>query len=231
MSEAKYLNFPIKLINGLFTDKDETMTNILYCGLYSHSLKLDLGETDFDNFLSSVKFYNVSMSGTQTDIKRKFKIGQDLYNSYGTSPMVGMNMPIFWDFYKNDKSDFEIACLAAFLGIKSILGVKPYCKITNAYLWARMNGISKAVEDVSMLSESIQKYANEYQTVKIKNELRENWGLVTYSRFTRGFYVSYTLDLEALIFEAEKKRKSTKDKQYKQNEKETLLKVLARLNK
>lgn len=231
MSEKKYLNVPIQLLNGLFSNKDEAMTNILYCGLYAHSLKLDLGETDFDDFLSSVKFYNVSMGGTQTDKKRKFKAGETLYNSYESSPKVGLNMDIFWDFYKNDKSDFEIACLAAFLAIKSILGTKPYCKITNAYLWARMNGISKAIEDVSMLSESIQKYANEYQTVKIKNELRENWGLVTYSRFTRGFYVSFTLDLEALIFEAEKKRKSTKEKQYKQNEKETLLKVMARLNK
>jgi len=232
MSDAKYLNFPIQLISKLFTNKDETMTNILYCGLYSHSLKLDLGEDDFDNFLSSVKFYNVAMGGNNYDKKQKFKTGETLYNSIDTSsPKVGMNMNIFWDYYKNEKTDFDLACLAAFLAIKSILGSKPYCKMNNAYLWARMSGNSSSMKDYNELSEPILKYANEYQTVKIKNELRDSWGLNTYSRYTRGFYVSFTLELDALIFEAEKKRKSTKEKQYKQLEKDAVLKAMARLNK
>lgn len=232
MNDVKYLNFPIQLISGLFTNKEETLTNILYCGLYSHSLKLDLGEDEFDNFLSSVKFYNVSMSGSNYDKKNKFQTGMKIYNSIGaTSPKVGLNMAVFWDFYKNEKSEYELACLAAFLAIKSILGSKPYCKMNNAYLWARMNGNSTSMKDISELSEHILKYTNEYQTVKIKNELRDSWGLNAYSRYTRGFYVSFTLELDALIFEAEKKRKSTKEKQYKQLEKEALLKAMARLNK
>lgn len=99
MSETKYLNFPIQLISGLFTNKDEALTNILYCGLYSHSLKLDLGEEEIDNFLSSVKFYNVSMGGSYFDKKHKFNTGKKIFNSIPTSsPKVGMNMNIFWDY-------------------------------------------------------------------------------------------------------------------------------------
>jgi len=82
---------------------------------------------------------------------------------------------------------------------------------------------------VDKLPSIIQKYANEYQTVKIKNELR-SWGLVTYSRYTRGFYVSFILDLNALVIAAEGKRKSTKEKQYKQHEKEVVKAVLMSLN-
>lgn len=231
MSETKYLNFPIQLISGLFKNKEETLNNILYCGLYSHSLKLDLGEDEIDNFLSSVKFYNVLMYGSYADKKQKFKTGQNLYLRIPTSsPKVGLNMDVFWDYYKNDKTDFEIACLAAFLAIKSILGSKPYCKVTNVYLWARMNGNSTSMKDYSELSEPILKYANEYQTVKIKNVLRDSWGLNTYSRYTRGFFVSFTLDLDVLVFEAEKKRKSIKEKQYKQLENEAVLKAMQKLN-
>ena len=64
---------------------------------------------------------------------------------------------------------------------------------------------------------------------KIKTELRDNWNLITYSRYTRGFYVSFKLDLEQLVYEAEKRRKSTKEKQAQLAEKLALEKALSRL--
>ncbi|MDP2888953.1 MAG: hypothetical protein Q8P34_08305, partial [Bacteroidota bacterium] len=103
-------------------------------------------------------------------------------------------------------------------------------KTNNLYLWARMSGNSKSIKDISELSEAVKKYANEYQTVKLKTALRDSWGLVTYSRYTRGFYVSFTLDLPALVMEAEKRRKSTKEKQYRQHEKEVVRAVLQSIN-
>jgi len=235
MTEPKYFNFPVTLLKELFEDKDKVLNDILYFALYSHSLKMDAEElynnSELIKFKSAAKFYNVDLNGSDQTSKNKLKQGKALFDSLpADSPKVGLNISIFWDYYKNDKDEFDIACLSAFLALKSILGTKPYCKTDNAYLWARMSGNSKAMKDVSELSDGVKKYANNYQTVKIKTALREGWKLVTYSRYTRGFYVSFTLDLPALIMEAEKRRKSTKEMQYKQQEKEIVSQVLKQLN-
>lgn len=95
-----------------------------------------------------------------------------------------------------------------------------------------MSGKSKSVNDWKELPEHIYKYCNEYQTSKkIIPALREAWGLVYYSRYTRGFYVSFTLTLDQLVYEAEKRRKTVKDKQRKEQEKEAVKKAMERLNK
>jgi len=142
--------------------------------------------------------------------------------------MSGINSKIIYDYRTNFKTDFDKVCLLAFLAIKSIIANKAYCKIDNNFLWSRMDGNSKSV-DVSELSEEVKVYANRYQIDKIKKELIFNWYLVYYSRHTRGFYVSFKLDLEELVFEAEKKRKAVKEKQQKQAQNEALKKALERL--
>jgi len=230
MSDVKYFNFPIQLLSDLFKDKMKTLNDISEYALYAHSLKLELGQSSYDNFLSAAHFYNVVLGGDDAYKRRQFKLVKDLYKSIPKSaPKVGLNITIFWDFYKNEKSEFDLACLAAFLAIRSILGDKPYCKITNAFFWARMCGYPNKINDVSELSTAVAKYANEYQTKKIKKTLSESWFLVTYSRYTRGFYVSFLLDMNALVYEAEKRRKSTKDKQRKEKEKVALEKARLRL--
>lgn len=230
MSDTKYFNFPVQILKGIFEDKQKVLQSLLFYALYSHSLKLEednyYNNSEFNKFLASAKWFNVTGLG-----QAHFTTAKKLYNSIpANSPKTGLNISIFWDYFKNDKTDFDIACLTAFLAIKSILGTKPYCKTDNAYLWARMSGNSTAMKEYSELSGMVRRYANEYQTVKIKNALREGWGLVTYSRYTRGFFVSFTLDLKALITQAETRRKSTKETQYKQYEKDTLKAVLQSLN-
>lgn len=231
MSDTKYFNFPVQILKGIFEDKQKVLDGLLYYALYAHSLKLDgdnyyNNNPEFSKFLASAKWYNV----TGLD-NAKFTTAKKLYNSIpANSPKTGLNKDIFWDFYQNEKSDFDIACLSAFLAIRSILGTKPYCLTTNAYLWARMSGNNKSMKEYSELSGRVRHYAKEYQTVKIKKALREGWGLVTYSRYTRGFFVSFTLDLKALITEAETRRKSIKEKQYRQIEKDTVKQVLQSLN-
>jgi hypothetical protein len=88
----------------------------------------------------------------------------------------------------------------------------------NKYWLSRMDGNPKTIKDFSELSPEIEKFSSEYQTKKIKRALRNGWGLVTYSRYCRGFYVSFKIPLMELILEAEKRRISTKEKQYKAHE-------------
>lgn len=225
MNNEKYLNFPIQLLTGFITDTRKTLDNIVSYSVYENALKLEHG-TELQKIKDSAEFYQMKLGSD----KHSLDNGKLLYNSVpNNSPKVGLNLSIWWDFYKNEKTEFDKVCLLGFLAIKSILGNKSYCKVTNLYLWARMDGKTNTIEEVSELSNEIRKYANRYQTENIKNELILNWHLIYYSRYTRGFYVSLKMSLEDLIFEAEKKRKSIKDKQQKQLQNEALKKVLERL--
>lgn len=224
MNNPKYFNFPIALIKNFLSDSQSCLVNICYYGLYQHSTNLELGD-DLDMFKSSASFFNVTLPNNET----AFAIGQELYEDYVNTPKCGLNLDVFWDFYKNEKSEFEKISLLGFLAIKSILGKKTYCKIDNKFWLSRMSGEAKSLE-ISTIDLKVQKYNTEYQTKKIKTELKHNWGLKTYSRYTRGFYVSFKLELEDLIFEVEKKRKSIKDKKSKIEEKAMLERVLFKLN-
>lgn len=221
-NDEKYFNFPIQLLNGLMIDTKKVLNNICDFAIYENSLKLEY-DTDLEKMKTSASFYKLNLNNVSNSLKN----GKILYNNIPeNSPKVGLSISIFWDFYKNDKTEFDKICLLAFLGIKSILGIKPYCKMDNKYWLSRMDGKPKKINDYLDLSVEVRKFANEYQTAKIKKALRNNWGLVTYSRYCRGFYVSFKITLKQLVLEAEKRRISTKEKQYKEKEKETLKEVL-----
>ncbi len=220
-SNERYFNFPIQLLEGFMTEPREILNNICDYAIYAHSLKLEYGN-EKERMKSSASYFKVVLNNKDTELENG-KYWMRIIPS--NSPMVGMKLDIYWDYYKNDKTDFEKVCLLGFLAIKSILQKKPYCKITNKYWLSRMDGNPKQCK-IEELSEPIQKYANEYQTKKIKTELRDNWKLRTYSRYTRGFYISFNLSLDKLVLEAEKRRKSTKEKQYKLKEKAALKKAL-----
>jgi len=225
MANEQYMNFPISLLCGFMTDHQTSLSDMLLYHLYTSSLLLEHG-CDIDQFKAACEFYGVDV----TDNKQSMLKGKAIYEKHHTgTPKAGLNFPKYWEFRSDYKTDFEKVCLLAFLALKSILGKKPYMKVTNDFLLARMDGKSKACNKES-LSPEILKYATEHQTKKIKNALVLNgWGLVTYSRHTRGFYISFKLTLEDLIFEAEKKRESSKVKQLKIDTENARAKAMARL--
>ena len=224
--DIKYFNFPIQLLGGFMDDSRTVLDNICDYAIYVHSLKLSEG-TDEERMKSACSYFGITVHA----LNKSRSIGKMLFDSIDSnSPKVGINLSIWWDYYKHDKEPFEKACLLAFLALKSIIQNKPYCKLDNRFLWARMDGFRSSIDDVLHLSESILPYANEYQVRKIKNALRDGWGLVTYSRYTRGFYISFTLTLEQIVYEAEKRRKSTKEKQNRAAEKAAIEKAINQLN-
>ena len=223
-TDEKYFNVPIQLFRGFMDDSLNCLNNVFDYAIYEHSLKLN--GVQIERFRAACKWYGV----TPGNENESFRNGREkVLNADKKSPKVGISKTIWFDFYKNDKSDFDKICLLGYLAIKSILQNKAYCKIDNKFWLSRMDGNAKSINDFFELSETLKPYANEYQTVKIKTELRNNWGLTTYSRHTRGFYVSFDLTIEQLVFEAEKRRKSTIDKQHKDREKEAIKAALKRL--
>lgn len=226
LSTSRYINFPIQLLQGFLRNPAECLNNILLYGLYAFTEKVEFRDR-MKNIQAAMRYYRVD------DMNPKYVLqkGETLYlRLHRDTPKAGIEINVFWDFVRNPKTEFEKVCLLGFLAFKSILQDKSYCKITNKFWLSRMDGKAKCVKEISELSPEIRRFHNEYQTKKIKSELRDSWGLKTYSRYTRGFYVSFKLTLEELITVAENRRKTRKEKLYKEHEKEILKRVLEKLN-
>jgi len=211
--KGEYLNIPVQLLQGAFKDIRETMSNIMDYAGYVHASKLHGDQTK--KMIDAGNYFGI----TWGNAIRCYKNGETLYNSLPkNSPMTGINKDVLFDFYKNYKTPDEIAVLLAFLAIKSIIGVKPYSKVTNVYLLSRMAG-NASIEE---LPEPLVQYATRRKMDKIKSELQLNWNVNIYSTHTRGWYVSIDnrFEMNKLALEAEKRRKSTTVKQLKQRKDE-----------
>jgi len=221
----KYFNLPIQLLSGFMQDSFKILNDIFdYC-LYVKAQKLEGSETK--RFQDAGTYFGAKIG----NVRKTAENGQRLFDSIpANSPMTGMSLNIFWDFYKNYKTDFEKVCLLGYLGLKSIIQNKPYCCIGNAFWLARMDGKVISVKDFGELSDEIRKYANEYQTVKIKRALRDSWNLKFYSYHLKGCYYSFTLPQDELVFQAEKTRKKNKEIAAKKLDYLARQKALARLN-
>ena len=222
MEEKKYFNFPISLLNGFLSNDRIVLDNIFDYALFSKTLEYETG-TMLEKMKKAEKFFGVK-SG---NISNTYSNGQELYESIPhRTPKVGINKEIYFDYLKNEKDDFQKICLLSFLAIKSILQNKPYCKIDNKFWISRMDGKEKSE---NFFSKELRCYTNRYQLTKIKNTL-EDWGLKHYGRYCRGFYVSFNLSYDELVYHAEKRRISTKEKARKEAEKLAIKRAYERIN-
>ncbi|WP_150452563.1 hypothetical protein [Arenibacter lacus] len=225
--EERYFNFPIQLLEGFMQDSHTVLNNIFDYAIYTHTLRYTHDNEINVQVSSACKFFGV----TAGNAIKSYHNGEMLYSSIEpNSPMVGINKDMFFDYYKDDKNEFHKVCLLGFLALRSIIQDKRYIKITNNYLWARMDGKAKSIKSIDELSAEIRKYANNYQTRKIKEALSNDWYLRTYSYYTRGFYVSFKLSMEELVLIAETNRASYKNKKRKQEEKEAREKAIKQLS-
>lgn len=225
-SDLRYFNVPVQLLEGFLIDKTKVLENILDYAVYEKALSLPT-YSELPNGKEALSYFKVNSLHLQTTLD----VGKLLYEYYPkNSPKVGLNKDIWLSYYKTEKTEFEIITLLAFLALKSILGRKPYCKVTNNYWLARMDGKPCQIKSYDELSPVIKKYANEYRLGKIKQTLIDSWNLKTYSYHTRGFYVSFDKTLDDLIFKVEAIRKSNHVLDYKARVKEFRKEAVERLN-
>lgn len=218
MSEERFFNFPIAMMQNVRTNEQRQtfLQNLLYYHLAKHSERIEdlneYDETDDQRFKRSADYYSVNLVG---GITQRRKSGENLIEKYYSEKVLtGINIKVFWEYYKNDKSEFEWHCLFAYLGLKSIIGNKDFAKSNNMHLLARMSGFTtKEYLDSDSLS------FNRYQFEKIKKNLQYYWHLNYYATYTRGFYFSFDnkCNLNNLVLEAEKRKKKNKDDKLKKD--------------
>lgn len=220
----RYFLFPIELLQE--SDIQQVCRKAFDYGIYRKALDFIVeGETKVmpRHIEQSMQYFNLNVN----HLERRVKDGKILYDTFSNNnPMVSINKEKLLQ-YQHDKPAFEVLVFRAECAIRSILGKKPYAKVTNDYLMARMYGFRNVADHQSNESHVLPRY----QLDKIKLELQRDWYLVYYSKQNRGFYVSYSLSLENLIYHAELNRESYKAKILKQAKEEAYQKVMQRLKK
>ncbi len=191
------------MLQGFMIDPDAVLNNILDFALYN-MCKNEEYDLESAAHKMGVKFGN---------LQKSYEEGESLYDFYGDNgyPWSGISHDLFWNFYKKDRSDLDKATLLAFLAIKSLIGQKPYYKVTNQdVIFKRMAGYKE--KDKYNLPKEIKKYTTRSRFNRIKLELKEHWNVVIYANHVRGMYISTTMSLEELAFHAEKNKLKTRQK-------------------
>lgn len=177
-------------------------------------------------FGEALKELGITHGNHATGLKSSEDIYQQTKDSIERPVTVSIKKDLLFEYFKNEKSEFEIAVFLGFVGLKSIIGKKPYIKITNDYLIARMFGYSSVIELEKDYSAERCKYSTRYHLDKVKTKLESDFSLKLYGQKTRGFYVSFKLSLLDLVYHAELKRETRKEKERKALKSDTINQVL-----
>ena len=221
MSEKiRYLTFPVAILKDSLIDIKQCVNNAMYYCLYDYYLRY--GGSKEIMIKEAGSFYGIKWGNKVS----AFDKGKLLFESLpDKSPKTSISIAMIFDFYKNEKTEFEIITFLAFAAIRSILQRDRYKKMSNESLIGRMSGNSRKGEPINPL---LNKYTKRYQLDKIKKELEINWGLKLYGKHTRGYYVSFKMDFESLMYQVEKRKKKYRLMKLQQEKKAAMEEVKRR---
>lgn len=215
--DSKYFNYPICLHKGLFFSPFDALDNMFDFAIVAYAESLNGTRKE------RLKYAEKKFEVTFGNYEKVYQNGLILQNYTHPMPFVGINKEIWFDYYKNidDKTEYQIALLAAHQAIKSILGQKTTTKTNKQMILARMFGFASPKE-IKKPSELMQKYSQRYWMDKLITDLELNWNLKTFSNHLRGMYVSYDLEYTDLARISEASKQSAKVKNLKALKKQAL---------
>lgn len=216
-----YLNFPIVLIKTAFADKKDCMKIIIDVGIYRHSFDL-FGYAD----ASTMKETATMLGITLPKVAESLRVAENIIHAIDSKAVyVGISKDIIFDYYNNEKTEFQIASFCAFCAVRSIVGKKKLCKTNKSLIHARMFGFNSIRELPTNLSEMQFKYANRYHIDKAIKELELNWHLKLFADHCRGFYLSFEATHHELAQKCITSKKSYKEVKLKELKKVALAKA------
>lgn len=188
---------------------------------------------DYYQVKKSLEFYYIKGS-----IERVFNDAKTIEKIIpANEPYCMINKKHVFEFRDKDKSETEIAELAMFLSMRSILGQKTYCKTNKQLVVSRMFGYANAKQAESKMPKALkplyEKYQNRYHFDKIKENLELNWHIQVYSNHNRGFYIAVKdeMSMDNLAFAAESNKKKHKISELQAKKQKAKEKAQKRLNK
>jgi hypothetical protein len=223
-NNKKFLNIPVPMLKYLHTNSKSFLNDVFDVGIYLYSKSLTGSEEK--RYRDALKFLNITQGYIPGAIKNAKNV---LYKMPARYPVTGIEKDMLFDYYKNEKTDFDIACLGAFLGIKSIIGTKPYCKTNKAFIHARMFGYTSAKELPKELTPIEEKYQIRWHMDKVLLELQMNWFLKMLSNHQRGMYLSFDISLDELALKSERIKQQTRIQAFKELKKEAIQNAKSKL--
>ncbi len=221
-NDSRILNFPIQLLQDA-PNMESVCCNIVDYATFSHGRNLN--GTGLHKMKSAAKFLGIKLGSPENSMVNGMRLHEKIPLK---SPMSGISVKVLFEFLHGSPSNEEIAYLAAHLALKSIVGKKSYSRVTKEFLLCRMAGFVSP-KDMPELPEYLKKYFLRWHFDKLKCELTDRYGWLTYGRYTRGFFVSRELTLKKLIKNVEMKRQKFRKEQQKKAQAAALSEVLKEL--
>jgi hypothetical protein len=171
--------------------------------------------SESEKFKSACKYFQIDI----TDMNNCIKNGKKLLNYDEGIPFTSVVTNILINFYdKETYTNFELLQLAAYLGIKSLLGKKSWYKTNKKLVLARAFGYSKPCPDLEG-NPIYEHYQIRYHWEKLRDALELEWNIIFCSIHARGFYVSSKLTYEQLAKLSHERKISTRVKKLKEYKK------------
>lgn len=183
--KQEYINVPMELFEGFLESqerRDQCLSNVIGYEIgkcYEHRQ----GRMDFEAICN-----RIGIDCTGIDDLGKFVDGcLNYYRGHcGNKVHFSISTSQLHRFYQRSRTEEECALLMAYLALKSIAGIKAYCK-TNKYLWlARMDCKQKAIQSLDELSEQVRRYSTTYQQRRLRHLLEEYYNALFWSRSLKG---------------------------------------------
>lgn len=210
----RFLNIPIPMLKGLYENSEKFFNDVFDVGIYLYSKTLEGDENKRYN--DALRFLGITQGYVPGAIKNAKSILSNLPEKY---PIAGIDKDMLFNYYRNAKTEFELICLGAFLGNKSIIGKKLYDKTNKAMIHARMFGYTSHKDLPKALTPLQKKYKARRQIDKVLIELQLNWNLKIYWNHNRGIYISFDLPLKKLAEIVDKQSRKAKIQELKDEKK------------
>jgi hypothetical protein len=151
-----------------------------------------------ENYLVSRSLKMLKIKGTVQYIIDSAKKIEVVKPSKDPLPMVNCSM--LFDFRDNEKSEFQLIQFACYLGIRSTIGKKGFCKTNKQHILARAFGYSSIKEIPKNFTDSdeikrgylgnlFKKYSGRYHIDKVLKSLESTWGVFILSKNLRGMLI------------------------------------------
>ena len=205
-------------------EPDEEIKELLKC----FNSDEDFAQRAIEHYQMHLALQSLGITANSEHILKQGKKIEIAIPAKEPKPMVSTKL--LFEYRDNEKSEFEIAQLAAYIAIHSITGKKQLAKTNKLHITARMFGFSsiKTIpnELTPPIKELISKYSKRYPIDKIITQLELSWHVVTYSHHMRGLMVGNGASLEMLVLAAESGKQKVKIEKLKTDKIDARNKVL-----
>lgn len=200
--KSKFFNFPIQLLQGFVENPQKCFENILDYSVYQMVYSEDARYEDLDEFKQE---WRIKIPEIRAN--RIYSNGKVLYDSFAhtNSPWTGIHKKTYFQI-RDETDEFKLICFLAFTAFKSLIQKKPWCKVSNKLLLARMAGFSSQ-GDNQLIPEKISHW------MKLKSDRRkrifeymEQYNRLVYLPNARGITFSLSCSFKKLVYYSKAKK-------------------------